>query len=89
MRVTYLKLDNVAGLMIGSNVDSVEIEFPDNQNSIVSIQGPNGKGKTVLISAIHPFAYVTSLDERSTLSFITPGKNGYKEIHYQDAMIRM
>ena len=42
------------------------------------------KGKTVLLSSLTPFASVTSLDERSSLSYITPGKSGYKEIHYVD-----
>lgn len=84
MRVTYLKLENVAGLMVGSNIDTLEIDFNKCQNNIISIQGQNGKGKSVLLSSIHPFSYVTSLDERSTLNYIIVGKNGYKEIHYQN-----
>lgn len=84
MRVTYLKLENVAGLLVGSDRENLEIDFSKSKNKIISIQGHNGVGKSVLISAITPFASVTSLDERSSLSFIAPGKNGYKEIHYQN-----
>jgi hypothetical protein len=51
---------------------------------IVSIVAQNSKGKTCLLSSISPFATTTSLDERSTLSYILPGKDGYKEIHYEN-----
>lgn len=84
MRITYLKLENVAGINVGSKRKVLEIDFSMSKNNIVAIQGSNGTGKTVLISSLTPFASVTSLDERSSLSYIIPGKNGYKEIHYQD-----
>lgn len=84
MRVTYLKLENVAGLSVGSDKKSIEIRFERSRNKIVAIQGANGVGKTVLLSSLTPFAYVTSLDERSSLSYIIPKKSGYKEIHYQN-----
>lgn len=84
MRVTYLKLENVAGLSVGSDKKSIEIRFEKSRNKIVAIQGANGVGKTVLLSSLTPFAYVTSLDERSSLSYIIPKKSGYKEIHYQN-----
>ena len=84
MRVTYLKLENVAGLYVGSNINSIEIDFTKAKNKITCIVGKNGDGKSCLISTITPFAYVTSLDDRSSISFILPKKNGYKEIHYKD-----
>ena len=84
MRVIYLKLENVAGLSVGSDKKSIEIRFEKSRNKIVAIQGANGVGKTVLLSSLTPFAYVTSLDERSSLSYIIPKKSGYKEIHYQN-----
>lgn len=84
MKITYIKLENVAGIMVGSDKKVLEISFEGSQNKIVSIQGANGKGKTVLLSSLTPFASVTSLDERSSLSYIIPGKSGYKEIHYRD-----
>lgn len=84
MRVTYLKLENVAGLMVGSNKSSIEIYFDKGANKIITIQGRNGVGKTVLLSSIHPFSYVSSIDDRSNLSYIIKGKSGYKEIHYID-----
>lgn len=84
MKITYIKLENIAGIMVGSDKKVLEISFENSQNMIVSIQGANGKGKTVLLSSLSPFATVTSLDERSSLSYIIPGKNGYKEIHYKN-----
>lgn len=84
MRVTYIKLENVAGLMVGLDRNVLEINFNRAKNIITTIQAPNGSGKSVLLSSISPFASVTSVDERSTLPYIKTGKNGYKEIHYQD-----
>lgn len=84
MKITYIKLENVAGISVGSNKTVLEISFEKSKNKIVCISGANGMGKSVLISSLQPFAGVTSLDERSTLSYIIPGKNGYKEIHYQN-----
>ena len=85
MKVTYLKLENVAGVEVGLNKSVLEISFEKSKNRIVSLIGRNGSAKTTILSSITPFANVTSLDERSTLSYITPHKNGYKEIHYQNA----
>ena len=84
MKVTYLKLENVAGVEVGLNKSVLEISFEKSKNRIVSLIGRNGSAKTTILSSITPFANVTSLDERSTLSYITPHKNGYKEIHYQN-----
>lgn len=82
MKISYLKLQNVAGLKVGSNLDEIEIDFNDSHNHIVSIIARNGSGKSVLISTLTPFAYTTALDERSTLPLIIVGKDGYKEIRY-------
>ena len=84
MKVTYLKLDNIAGLYVGSGLNSIEIDFLKSKNKIISIVGKNGVGKSVLLSTISPFAYTTALDERSTLPLILVGKDGYKEIHYEN-----
>ena len=82
MKITYIKLVNVAGISVGSNRNILEISFEKAKNKIVAIQGPNGIGKSVLISSLTPFSGVTSVDDRSSLSYIIPKKDGYKEIHY-------
>ena len=84
MKITYLKLENVAGLYVGGNRSSIEIDFSKSKNKIIAISGSNGVGKSVLISSLHPFASVTSLDERSTLPYILQNKDGYKEIHFEN-----
>ena len=84
MKVTYIKLKNVAGVYVGLNKTELEIDFKNSINKIVAIVGRNGCSKSVLISSLTPFASQTSVDERSTLSYILQHKDGYKEIHYQD-----
>lgn len=84
MKVTYLKLLNVAGLYVGSGIEEIEIDFRNSINPIVAIIAPNASGKSCLLSSISPFANVTSIDDRSSLSYIRTKKNGYKEIHYLD-----
>lgn len=82
MVITYLRLTNVAGIMVGQQLEDITIDFSKGYNKITLIAGLNGSSKTSIISSCHPFAYVTSLDERSSLSYIIHGKNGYKEIHF-------
>lgn len=84
MKITYIKLVNVAGIHVGAHDDILEIDFKDAYNKIVSIQGANSSGKSTLLSSLTPFPSVTSLDERSSLPYIIPGREGSKEIHYQD-----
>ena len=50
------------------------------------ITGPNGSGKTSILSTLHPFATNGSLDERSDIPIVQEGKEGYKEIHIRDGM---
>lgn len=84
MKILYFKLENSAGLSIGSNKNVIEIDFKKSKNKIISIQGLNGSGKSCLLSALVPFSGVTaSIDERGSIPFITKGKDGYKEIHYE------
>lgn len=84
MKITKLRLENAAGLYVGSNLNEIEIDFQSSKNSIVLIQGKNAGGKSCLISSLSPFSSTTSLDDRHSLPFIRVGKNGYKEIHFQD-----
>lgn len=85
MKITYFKLENSAGILTGSDKNSIEIDFSNSSNKIISIQGCNGSGKSTLISALTPFSSVSSsIDERGSLSFIKEKLDGYKEIHYRD-----
>ena len=82
MKITYVKLVNVAGFMVGSGRNIIEIKFDKSINRIVAIQGENGVGKSLLLSSLSPFAGVCNIDDRSSLNYIIEKKEGYKEIHY-------
>ena len=52
MRITYLKLLNVAGLKVGSGIDELEIDFSKSINKIIAIMAKNASGKSVLLNQI-------------------------------------
>lgn len=81
MKITYIKLVNIASLYTGSNVSTLELDFLNAHSNIILITGPNGCGKTTLESCLHPFAYNGSGDDRSSESLIIKKKDGYKEVH--------
>ena len=84
MKITYIQLENIAGLVAGSNLYNLEIDFSSSINRIISLIARNGKGKSVLLSMLTPFAGISSIDERSDIPIILQGRDGYKEIHFQD-----
>ena len=58
VRITKLRLENVAGLYVGSGLSEIEIDFSKSKNKITLIQSQNGRGKSVLISTLNPFSYI-------------------------------
>ena len=56
----------------------VSIDFRKSQNRIILLVGKNGSGKTSLLSNMHPFPYVESIDVRNTQDLILDGKEGLK-----------
>lgn len=84
MKITYFKLKNFANIRTAMNADEIEIDFTKSKNKIILITGPNGGGKTSMLSCLHPFAHNGNFDIRSDNSEVVIGENGYKEIHYQD-----
>ena len=84
MRITYIKLTNFANISTAMNATEIEIDFTQSKNKIILITGPNGGGKTSLLSCLHPFAYNGNFDVRSDVPLIVIGTNGYKEIHYKN-----
>lgn len=88
MKITYVKLVNVSSIYTGSKCQTreVEVDFSNSFNKIILLEGPNGCGKTSLLSCLHPFAYNGTLDDRSSEPLIIPHENGYKEIHIQSGV---
>lgn len=77
MKITYLKLENFAGIYAGIGRKEIEINFKNNKNSIIVLSGKNGSGKSVLLSCLTPFRETN--DDRKDI--ILEGEKGYKEIH--------
>lgn len=62
----------------------ITIDFTQSKNKIVLLVGPNGSGKTSILSTLHPFAYSGNMDVRANTNIIIDGCDGFKEIHIQD-----
>ena len=84
MKITYLKLKNFVNIKVGMKRTEIEIDFNNSNNKLVLLCGPNGSGKTSLLSELHPFANSGNMDVRGETNLIIEGKDGYKEIHIED-----
>ena len=84
MKITKLILENFAAIKKSMNTNRFEIDFQNSKNNVCLIIGPNGSGKTTIMSLLNPFATLGNLDIRDSLGLILEDKNGYKEIHYQN-----
>ena len=84
MKITEFEEKNVSYIYAGCGLSKLHIRFPDSDNIITVIEGPNGTGKSSLISMLHPFAYNEVDDGRDTSGFILEGKEGYKKIVYDN-----
>jgi len=84
MKITYLKLENFVNIKAGMKKTKVEIDLTKNKNNLVLLCGPNGTGKTSLLSELHPFANSGNMDVRGETNLIIEGKDGYKEVHIVD-----
>ena len=80
MYIRELILKNFAGIHATMKTNYLRIDFSKRKNKICLISGPNGKGKTVLLSQLNPFATLGNLDVRDNLPLIIPKKEGYKKI---------
>ena len=84
MKITYLKLENFVNIKAGMKKTKVEIDLTKSKNNLVLLCGPNGSGKTSLLSELHPFANSGNMDVRGETNLIIEGKDGYKEVHITD-----
>lgn len=80
MFIKELILKNFSGIHAAMKTDYIRIDFSKRKNKICLIAGPNGHGKTVLLSQLNPFASLGNLDVRDNLPVIIPRKEGYKKI---------
>lgn len=68
----------------GMGIDKLTLDFSERKNPVCIIIGPNGCGKTSLLSYLTPFATMGTLDIRESNKIIIPGKDGYKRIVFVD-----
>ena len=84
MRITYIRLKNFKNIDSGQHVRNLEIDLSTQKNTVCIISGPNGSGKTSLLSYLTPFATLGNLDVRDSGGIIIDKEEGEKEIHITD-----
>ena len=84
MKITYLKLTNFVNIVTAFKTETIEIDFTKAKNDVILLTGPNGSGKTSILSCLHPFATNGNLDVRDSNPLIVAKKDGYKEIHIEN-----
>lgn len=80
MKILNLTLENFTSIKSALNTNKIYIDFSKSLNKICILIGPNGSGKTSILSMLHPFADVGNLDVRSSTGLILSDKDGFKEI---------
>jgi predicted ATP-binding protein involved in virulence len=80
MKIERLVLKNFSAVKNAMKANEVAIDFTSSKNNICLIIGPNGSGKTTILSMLHPFSDLGNLDVRNTNNLILDKKDGYKEI---------
>lgn len=80
MRIIELTLENFSGIYATMYTYYVHLDLRNQKHKICLITGPNGHGKTVLLSQLNPFATLGTVDERDALPLIIEGKEGHKQI---------
>lgn len=80
MKILELVLENFEGVLVAMHTNYIKLDLRSSKNNICLITGPNGHGKTVLLSQLNPFATLGTLDERDALPLIIKDKTGHKKI---------
>lgn len=80
MKILELILENFEGVSVAMHTNYIRLDLRETKNKICLLTGPNGHGKTVLLSQLNPFATLGTLDERDSLPLILKDKPGHKKI---------
>lgn len=84
MRIVRLILENFAPILAGTGKERIELDLSASNNLVNVLIGKIGSGKTYILSHLQPFSTVGTLDPRNVDDPIIEGKDGYKEIVYQN-----
>ena len=74
MKILKLILKNFSAIKNAMNANEIELDLSNTQNKICLIIGPNGSGKTSILSLLNPFADVGNLDVRNGNNLILKEK---------------
>ena len=80
MWIKYIELKNFQNIRTGLKAKEISIDFSNRENTICLFVGPNGIGKTSLLSCLTPFATLGNLDIRDANQLVVKGENGFKKI---------
>ena len=80
--IEYLKLIKYKKIKAGQKTDTIEIDFTTSNNNIILIVGHNGKCKSTILNALHPYSDngASNIDNSSP---VVIGEHGEKHIHYR------
>ena len=81
MKILKLILENFTNIKTAMSARKVTIDFTSAKNPICLLIGPNGSGKTTILSLLHPFATLVNLDVRDGHELIISVENGYFQIY--------
>ena len=65
MKINRLILKNFSAVKNAMNANEISIDFSNATNKVCLLIGPNGSGKTTILSQLHPFSDVGNLDVRN------------------------
>lgn len=83
MKIVKMILENFEAVKYCLNTSYLELDLDKCENNICLLIGPNGSGKTTILSLLTPFSTVGNLDVRDGYHLIIPHKEGKKEIWYK------
>lgn len=84
MKILKMILENFSNINTALESTKIELDFSKSVNNVILLIGPNGSGKTSILSLLTPFATLGNLDVRDGNDLILEGEKGYKEIHIKN-----
>lgn len=84
MKILKMILENFSNINTALETTKIELDFSKSVNNVILLIGPNGSGKTSILSLLTPFATLGNLDVRDGNDLILEGERGYKEIHIKN-----
>lgn len=86
MKIEKVIFKNFSAIANAMHTNYLCIDFSNSKNTICLIIGPNGSGKTTILSLLTPFSNLGNLDIRDGNEMILNEKEGYKEIHIRNQL---